>query len=610
MFVTSRTKATVYRIGWCLVLATASFAAQPQQMPTRNGRTAIAEAAVAIPKSSPTLGVALGPLTTGERAADYAAKDISISVGRTLEEPFVVRSLGGTVRFTVSSEDAAALRSQLLFERSGSYTVISWGTDDGAVVTMPIVAVDGVRTWAPLSSGSKQHLEISRDGIDVGEWAVSVTGVSHLFNNPMRQASPVSPKAFGDSANCQYDLVCLMPYLNTQGQDTLLAASRGVALIISTNAVGQSSSCTATLLNSSNYPLALMVTANHCVDDAENIIAIWFYSRTNCGVGAPSPATQVAGGAITLWRSAALDSALMVLNQLPPPNVSYAGWDASEITSSTEALAIHHPRADVKKASFAEVVGQNTGTTVISGYGYAPGTFYLIDWDVGIVEHGSSGSGLFTVNTAGTALHLRATLTGGSATCTATKSRTYYSKLSNVFPFIRAPLTEPLIPAAQRLSAIEYYHAAFDHYFVTAIPGEIASLDSGTFAGWKRTGQSFSVYATSGAPSNSSTVYRFFSTSFAPKSSHFYTSSTQEFAALTSNSNWQLEGPVFSSITPTVAGICPAANLPIYRLYNNGHGGAPNHRYTTNTTVRAQMLAQGWIPEGYGALGVMMCNAN
>lgn len=47
--------------------------------------------------------------------------------------------------------------------------------------------------------------------------------------------------------------------------------------------------------------------------------------------------------------------------------------------------------------------------------------------------------------------------------------------------------------------------------------------------------------------------------------------------------------------------------MPIYRVYNNGHGGAPNHRFTTSLTIRARMLAAGWIPEGYGALGVSMC---
>lgn len=42
--------------------------------------------------------------------------------------------------------------------------------------------------------------------------------------------------------------------------------------------------------------------------------------------------------------------------------------------------------------------------------------------------------------------------------------------------------------------AIEFRHAEWDHYFVTAIANEIAKLDNGTFAGWARTGQSFNVY--------------------------------------------------------------------------------------------------------------------
>ena len=48
--------------------------------------------------------------------------------------------------------------------------------------------------------------------------------------------------------------------------------------------------------------------------------------------------------------------------------------------------------------------------------------------------------------------------------------------------------------------------------------------------------------------------------------------------------------------------------MPVYRMYNNGQGGAPNHRYTTDLAVRAQMLVQGWIAEGYGKIGVIMCS--
>jgi hypothetical protein len=48
--------------------------------------------------------------------------------------------------------------------------------------------------------------------------------------------------------------------------------------------------------------------------------------------------------------------------------------------------------------------------------------------------------------------------------------------------------------------------------------------------------------------------------------------------------------------------------MPVYRLYNNGQDGAPNHRYTTSLATRANMLNSGWISEGYGNFGVIMCS--
>lgn len=155
--------------------------------------------------------------------------------------------------------------------------------------------------------------------------------------------------------------------------------------------------------------------------------------------------------------------------------------------------------------------------------------------------------------------------------------------------------------------AIEYHHAAFDHYFLTADVGEIAKLDSGAFEGWARTGQGFVV-----APeprSGTSSVCRFFSTSFGAKSSHFYTASPDECAYVKARlaHDWTFEGEVFSVAAPDMAGACPEGTVPVYRIYNNGQGGAPNHRYTTSPSVRTQMIAAGWIPEGSGALGVSMC---
>jgi hypothetical protein len=151
--------------------------------------------------------------------------------------------------------------------------------------------------------------------------------------------------------------------------------------------------------------------------------------------------------------------------------------------------------------------------------------------------------------------------------------------------------------------AIEYYHAAFDHYFITANANEISLLDGGAFQGWARTGNSFSVYPLG----QQSPVCRFFSTSFAPKSSHFYTGIASECAAVKKNPNWQFEAEVFGMAQPSATGACATGQQSLYRLYNNGMSGAPNHRYTTSSSVRSTMIGRGWIPEGYGAQGVIGC---
>jgi hypothetical protein len=150
----------------------------------------------------------------------------------------------------------------------------------------------------------------------------------------------------------------------------------------------------------------------------------------------------------------------------------------------------------------------------------------------------------------------------------------------------------PPVPGAQTV-AVEYLHAGFGHYFITAQADEIAGLDSGVFAGWARTGQTFNVW-TSGT--GLAEVCRFFTTYFAPKSSHFYTANGAECAQVGQNPVWQYEKISFLVALPDAGGNCPVG-IKLYRLYNNGQTGAPNHRYTTSLAIRAQMIAQGFSPE-------------
>ena len=151
---------------------------------------------------------------------------------------------------------------------------------------------------------------------------------------------------------------------------------------------------------------------------------------------------------------------------------------------------------------------------------------------------------------------------------------------------------------------IEYYHAGFDHYFMTAIPNEITLLDNGTIQGWTRTGHSFNVFVT-GTPGTVD-VCRFFSTAFGAKSSHFYTPYAPECAIVKTNPNWQFEAAVFNMVLPRADGTCDAGLRPLYRVYNDGMGGAPNHRQVTDVSLFEMMKALTWTPEGQGE-GVIAC---
>jgi hypothetical protein len=162
------------------------------------------------------------------------------------------------------------------------------------------------------------------------------------------------------------------------------------------------------------------------------------------------------------------------------------------------------------------------------------------------------------------------------------------------------------LASAQTQTAVEYYYSAWNFYFVTSIPSEIAALDGGAFGGvWQRTGQTFDVWT--GPTNGAMPTCRFFSTTFAPKSSHFYSPYPNECASLQAGTVWQFEGIVFYVQLPDANGNCAAGTTILYRLYNNGMGGAPNHRFTTSGATFDQMQNDGWVFEGDGRTGAFAC---
>ncbi len=162
-------------------------------------------------------------------------------------------------------------------------------------------------------------------------------------------------------------------------------------------------------------------------------------------------------------------------------------------------------------------------------------------------------------------------------------------------------------------TAVEFYNAALDHYFVTTDAREISDLETGVHPGWKRTGQQFQIYVQDPtSPSGQfplAPVCRYYGLPAFGLDTHFFSAFKEECDAVVAKwpDRWFLETPdAFGVHLPNSSdGTCPQGTSPLYRLFNNRPD--VNHRYTMMLSIRDQMIAQSWIPEGFGAVGVAMC---
>lgn len=158
-------------------------------------------------------------------------------------------------------------------------------------------------------------------------------------------------------------------------------------------------------------------------------------------------------------------------------------------------------------------------------------------------------------------------------------------------------------------TAVEYYHAGLDHYFLTTETVEIDALDRGILAGWQRTGQSFSVLLTDTGPESWVPVCRYYGRPDRGLDSHFYSASDAECAGLATryDGSWVFERRDAFHAAPADAttGACPNGTQPVYRLWNARFDS--NHRYTTSVAIKAEMVARGYVPEGYGSDNVAFC---
>jgi hypothetical protein len=177
------------------------------------------------------------------------------------------------------------------------------------------------------------------------------------------------------------------------------------------------------------------------------------------------------------------------------------------------------------------------------------------------------------------------------------------------------------LPAAerntQRLLVREYYHAGMDHYFLTANAAEFDVLDFGDVPGWRPTGVIHYAYAGKPAPEYVPVCRLLFL--YPSGYSHFMSNFSGECEAIATSGAAILETTEAFYMAASDGASCPGTHIiysngsesfgstgvPIYRLWN-GKAEA-NHRYVIEKAERDAMVARGWVSEGAGPDGVVMC---
>lgn len=526
------------------------------------------------------------------------------------------------VRVEIQASDAVAFRVgyRVTGPLSGLQLRVSGIGRDEVYAATPIA---NELSWSPVLEGDTGTLELRvMPGFAPEQFQVTLDQLSHLVVSPA-SLGPKNIDRIGKSGSCNIDVACV-----STPSSALLNAVKSVAKMVFTDGSG-TYSCTGTLLNSTsgaNY----FYTAAHCISSqaaAATLSTYWFFDAVSCNSLAIPPYQLVNGGSDLLVTDLTLDVTLLQLRAAPPTGAIRSAWNATVIPTTTNLIGLHHPSGDLKKFSQGNMQGYVQGPFAYPRTGPRPqfgkDSFIAVKWAQGTTEEGSSGSGVFTFNSAGY-YELRGGLEGGAASCAEPAGIDRFSRMDLLFARL-APYLQPsaVIPVSTptQSSMVEFFNPQFDFYFISSRENEKTFLDSFTDNNanriWFRTGYWFK---TDPNPSSvTSSITRYYIPGAAKggaRGSHFYTASNNDKNLLSSSGKERFapcdnvpngfycnEGTDSYIASPIKTGNvvdCLSNEQKIYRVFR----GAPryvddgNHRYVTNADIYNYMVGDlGWTGE-------------
>jgi hypothetical protein len=327
---------------------------------------------------------------------------------------------GFVARFSATSQEAAGLRVRLdLGAVPGTMEIRVQGSDPTRVESMPLDPALGPEAWTPWTEGETQVIELFSPVLP-SESAVRIGALLHFTDSPFAKAS---------AASCTLSTAC------TSGDpslDALIDERKKSLMKIQFVSGGSGFVCSATLVDTPRRPSPYVLTANHCIDSAAaagTTTAFWFYESTACGDNTQAPGRiQTPAGMQLVFTSFNADSTLLLMNQAPPASAVFSPLNPALMNPGASVVSLSHPHGDTARWATG-----TSGATLRDND--RPYDMYSVNFSQGIIEPGSSGSGIFTRG-AGGRLELRGILSQGALdlSCSQPNLFTLYGRLEVFYP--------------------------------------------------------------------------------------------------------------------------------------------------------------------------------
>jgi hypothetical protein len=279
-------------------------------------------------------------------------------------------------------------------DESGAPVELHYGSPDGSPAAKSAF-------WSGSVFGDRARIEYLGPAGSPAELPFHVDRIQHLYRDPVQELTTKQ-----NAGGCENDVSCFPEW------GDLSRAVSGIGFI------GDNSLfCTGQLLATS--PPAdftpYWLTANHCLEtefEAESAEFFWLYQTQSCNGAPPSLASVPRSrGATLVSTNPQSDYTLLIVEgALPAPDLFWAGWTSKEPANGTDAVAIHHPSGDFKRISFGFKEEPSACNQVPS---FGGRKLVRTSWTNAVTEPGSSGSGIFRLDTG----QLYGQLLGGPSFC-------------------------------------------------------------------------------------------------------------------------------------------------------------------------------------------------